>query len=81
MISYNRYLISLAVILSVINAVLAFLGQTKLEIYFIFNALAFLIITLSFRFNPRAMTALHAISAFILIGFIYIAALKVIDML
>ncbi|MDD5702408.1 MAG: hypothetical protein PHU23_10215 [Dehalococcoidales bacterium] len=79
--SYNRYFIVLALTFSVINIILAFLGQARLEVYFIIDALAFLVITLSFRFNARALTALNTVGAVILVGFIYVVALKVIDML
>jgi hypothetical protein len=79
---YNKLIITLVVVLSLINIILAFLGQKQIEIYFVINAIAYLIITLLYtHLNPRARVALSAMSAVIFAGFLVIVTVKVIEIL
>ena len=75
-------ILTIALIFSIINVVLAFLGQNNIEIYFVANAVAFLVITLLYTyFNPRARGALNALSVVIFAGFLVIVAIKVMEIL
>ena len=79
---YNKYIIYLVVASCLINTILAFLGQDSLEIYFVINILAYLIITLLYvYFNPRAKRALNAIGVVLFAGFIVVISLKVIEII
>jgi hypothetical protein len=80
--TFNKLIISLALAFGAIDSFLAFLGQDDLSVYFIGNALAFLIITLIFVYlNPRARSALNALSIIIFAGFLVIVGVKVAEIL
>ena len=77
---YNKYIVSLALASCLINTLLAFFGQNDLEIYFIINILAYLIITLLYiYFNPRARRALNSAGVVLFGGFMVIVVTKVIE--
>jgi hypothetical protein len=79
---FNRLIISLVIVFSLINAFLAFLGQDDISTYFITNAFAYLMITLLFvHLNPRARGALSGVSTVIFASFMVVVALKVIEIL
>jgi len=79
---FNRLIITLAIAFAVINGLLAFLGQTDISVYFIVNAIAYLIITLLYVYlNPRARGSLNAVSGVVFAGFLVIVTLKVIEIL
>jgi hypothetical protein len=79
---FNKYIISLALTSCLINIILAFSGQNNLEIYFIINILAYLIITLLYVYlNPRARKALNTIGIVLFAGFMVIVSLKVIEII
>ncbi|MFC2044598.1 hypothetical protein ACFLT8_05355 [Chloroflexota bacterium] len=79
---YNKYVLSLVVASSLINTLLAVMGQNDLEIYFIINVLAYLVITLLYVYlNPRARKALNAVGIVMFAGFMVIVSLKVIEIL
>ena len=79
---FNNLLITLAIAFAVLNGILAFLGQNDIAVYFIVNAIAYLIITLLYVYlNPRARGALNSVSAVVFAGFLVIVALKVIAIL
>jgi hypothetical protein len=79
---FNRLIISLAIVFGLLNALLAFLGQDDISVYFIINAIAYLVITLLYVYlNPRARGALNAVSAVIFAGFMVIVTMKVIEIL
>ena len=79
---FNRFIISLVIAFGVLNSFLAFLGQKDISIYFVVDALAYLMITLLFVYlNPRAKGALNAVTTVIFSGFMVIVALKVIEIL
>lgn len=80
--AYNKLIVSLALAFGIINSLLAFFGQNDLSVYFIANAIAYLIITLVYVYlNPRARSALNALSMIIFAGFMVIVAVKVVEIL
>ena len=79
---FNRLIISLVIAFAVLNGVMAFLGQSDISVYFIVDAIAFLVITLLYTYlNPRARGALNAVSMVVFAGFLLIVMLKVIEIL
>lgn len=79
---YNRYLLLLILFSCVINVVLAFLGQNDIGVYFIFNVLAFLLITvLTVYFSPGTRKTLSVVSFVFFSGFLVVVALKVMEIL
>ena len=79
---FNRLVITLAIAFGVLNTVMAFMGQKDISVYFIVDAIAFLIITLLYTYlNPRAKGGLNAVSGVVFAGFLVIVALKVIEIL
>ena len=80
--TYNKYIIILAIVTCLINVLLAFLGQDNLEIYFIFNLIAYLVITMLYVYlNPRAKRALSAVGAVAFAGFLVIIVIRVLEIL
>lgn len=79
---YNKLIISLALVFSLINILLAFSGQEDIAIYYILDTVAYLLITLLYVYlNPRARGALDKMGAVVFTGFLIIVALKVIEIL
>ena len=79
---YNKYIVSLALASGLINTSLACLGQNDLEIYFVINIIAYLVITLLYVYlNPRARRALSSVSVVLFTGFMVIVALKTMEIL
>jgi hypothetical protein len=78
---HNKFLITLAVSYGVANAALAWVGQSRLEVYFIVDAIIFLVVALVFGLNSRAMAAIRGIGAFLFLGFLSLVVLKIIEML
>lgn len=79
---YNKLILTIALVLGLIDVCLAAAGQDNIEIYFVANAIAFLVITLLYTyFNPRARSALNTVSAVIFAGFLVIVVIKVMDIL
>ena len=79
---YNKYVISLALVICIINTLLAFFGQNNLEVYFTIDIIAYLVITLLYAYlNPRARRALNSISAVLFGGILVIGVLKAIEIL
>ena len=79
---YNLYVVILALVLCAINILLAVFGQDSLEIYFIANIIAYLVISLLYvHLNPRARSILGTMSRVLFGGFMVIVALKVIEVL
>ncbi len=80
--TYNKLIFALLIAFFLIDIILAILGQNDLSVYFIANAIAYLIITLIFVFvNPRGRAALNALSGVIFAGFLVIVVMKVIEIL
>jgi hypothetical protein len=79
---YNKLIVTLAAVFGFITILLAGLGQKDLEVYFIAYAIAYLVITLLYVYlNRQARAALNALSAIIFAGFLFIVAIKVMEIL
>jgi len=79
---FDRLILSLVISFGVLNTVMAFLGQKDISVYFIVDAIAFLVITLLYTYlNQRARGALNAVSGVVFTGFLVIVVLKVIEIL
>lgn len=79
---YNRLMVYTAISLLAIDVVLAFFGQKDISVYFIANAIAYLVVTLLFTYlNPRSRGGLNGLSAVIFGGFLVIVAIKVVEIL
>lgn len=79
---FNRLIISLVIAFGVANTVMGFTGQTDLSVYYIVDAIVFLVITLLYVYlNPRTRGALNAVSAIVFAGFLVVVILKVIEIL
>lgn len=79
---YNTFIITLTLVSCFIIILLAFFGQDDLQLYFVINTIAFMIITLLYvYFNPRVRKALNTISAVFFTGFLVIVTLKVIEII
>jgi hypothetical protein len=79
---YNKLILTIALVFGIINVCLAAAGQENIQIYYVANAIAFLVITLLYTyFNPRARAALNTVSAVIFAGFLVIVVIKVVDIL
>ncbi|HXY75149.1 MAG TPA: hypothetical protein VEH58_07465 [Dehalococcoidales bacterium] len=79
---YDRYLLTLAIVLSIINIVLAVFNVSNFAGYYIGNVIAFMVITLLFvHFNQQARRALTVVSSILFAGFLVIAIFKVVDIL
>ncbi|MBN2187010.1 MAG: hypothetical protein JW732_06130 [Dehalococcoidia bacterium] len=79
---YNLYIVILALVLCATNILLAAFGQNSLEVYFIANIVAYLIISLLYaHLNPRAKSVLGTMTRVLFGGFLVIVALKVIEVL
>ncbi len=79
---YNKYVVALVLASCLINTLLAFFNQNDLEIYFIINIIAYLLITLLYVYlNPRARGALNTVGAVLFAGFMVIVLLKTMEIL
>ena len=79
---FNRLVIFLVIAFSISDVTLAVLGQNDISVYFIVNAMAYLVITLLYvHLNPRARGGLDALSGVIFAGFLAIVTIKVIEVL
>lgn len=79
---YNKYIILLAVITCLLNVLLAFSGQDRLEIYCTVNLIAYLVITMLYAYlNPGAKRALGAVGAVAFAGFMVIIVIRVLEIL
>ncbi len=79
---YNKYVVSLVLASCLINTLLAFFNQNDLEIYFVLNIIAYLLITLLYVYlNPRARRALNTVGAVLFAGFMVIVVIEVMEIL
>ncbi|MBN1188897.1 MAG: hypothetical protein JXA46_04020 [Dehalococcoidales bacterium] len=79
---YNKLIFTLAAVFGCITVLLTCLGQKDLAVYFIAYAIAYLVITLLYVYlNRKARAALNALSAVIFAGFLFIVAVKVMEIL
>jgi hypothetical protein len=74
----NKLILALAVAFSIINIVLALMGQDDLAIYFILDCVAYFVVVLAFiNLNPGAKGVLNRMSVVLFVGFIVTVALKI----
>ena len=79
---YNLYVVTLVLVFSLINIILALAGQEELEVYFTVNIIAYLVVSLLYVYlNPRARRILNTMGGVLFGGFLVIVALKVIEIL
>ena len=72
----------LALAFGLLNSLLALLGTEDIQIYYIANLVAFLVITLLYVYlNPRARGALTVVTLIFFAGFGVIVLFKIIDVL
>ena len=77
---YNKYIISLVIVSSLINISLAFLGQNDLGLYSTINIIAYLVITFLYAYlNPRARRVLNTTATVLFAGFMVIVVLKAME--
>ncbi len=75
-------MIYLALAFAAVNYMLAYVGQKDIQVYFILDLIAYLVITLLYVYlNPRARGALTTVSVVFFAGFGVIVALKIVDIL
>jgi uncharacterized membrane protein YgdD (TMEM256/DUF423 family) len=74
---YNRFILSLAVAFSLINILLASLGQEDLAVYFNANAIVYMVVALAHaNLNQKAQTSVKILGTLIFIGSIVTVALR-----
>ena len=77
---YNRYILTLALLFTIINVIMISLGQKSLDVYFAVLAIASLVVSLLYvHFSPGARRALNAVAVAFFAGFLVVVALKVIN--
>jgi peptidoglycan/LPS O-acetylase OafA/YrhL len=79
---FNRYILLLVLVASIINGFLAFIGQDDLSVYFTVNVIAYLVITILHAYlNPRARKSLSTIAIVLFVGFMAMVIIKSIDII
>lgn len=75
---YNRYIISLALLLTLTTVIMAAYGQNSLDVYFTVYLIEALALTEIYVYlNPKARKALSLITGVLFIGFVGIVAFEV----
>ena len=75
---YNRYVISVAIVLLITTVLLVSAGQSSLDVYYSFYVVEALIITeLYVYFNKRSRRALHTVSICLFAGFIIVLGIQI----
>ena len=79
---YNQYLIFLVLVSCLIDIFLAFVKQNDIAVYFTFNVIAYLTITVLFIFfSPKTRRVLSLVSVVYLAGFTIVVVLKMLRIL
>ncbi|MFQ5873369.1 MAG: hypothetical protein ACE5JL_06170 [Dehalococcoidia bacterium] len=79
---YDRYIVSLALLLTLTTVILAAYGESRLDLYFtVYLIEALVLVELYVYFSPRARRGLNVVSAILLAGFIVIVVLAVAEIL
>jgi hypothetical protein len=79
---FNRLMIYLALAFATVNSLLAMVGQKDIQVYFILDLIAYLVVTLLFVYlNPRARGALTTVSTVFFSAFGVIVVLKIVSIL
>jgi hypothetical protein len=78
----NSIILILAAVFSIIDLILISSGNRDIGVYFILNAIAYLIITLFyFNLNSDSRAVFNLINVVILAGFLAVMAIKIIELL
>jgi hypothetical protein len=78
---YHKFFITLAAVLCIANIILGIFGQQEFGVYFTIDAVAFILVVLSFNLDSNAMTKLRPLGAILFIGFLMIIIFKIYKML
>ena len=79
---YNRYIASLALLLTLTTVILAAFGQDNLDIYYTVYVIEALALTeLYVYFSPRARRGLNVVSGILFAGFMVIVGLAVAEII
>jgi hypothetical protein len=79
---FNKIILSLAITFTLINLLLALFNQNDFTVYYVLNALAYLILAWLFIIgDPKTKSAFNAMSLIIFAGFLVILAYKITTML
>jgi len=79
---YNRYILTITILLLVTTVVLAALGQNSLKFYYILYLVEALIVTeLYVHFSAKARHELNLVSSVLLVGFLAVLSLEIIKIL
>jgi hypothetical protein len=75
---YNRYIVSVAILLLITTVLLVATGQSSLDVYYSLYVVEALIVTELFvYFNKRSRRALHSVSICLFLGFLTVLAIQV----
>jgi hypothetical protein len=75
---YNRYVVSVAILLLITTVLLVATGQSSLDVYYSLYVVEALIVTELFvYFNKRSRRALHSVSICLFLGFLTVLAIQV----
>ena len=79
---YNRYIIALALVLTLTTVIIASFGQDSLDVYYTVYAIEALALTeIYVYFTPRARRGLSVVSGILLVGFMVIVGLAVAEII
>jgi len=79
---YNRYIISLALVLTLTTVILASFGHDDLDIYYTAYVIEALALTeLYVYFSPRARRGLNVVSGILFAGFMVIVGITVAEII
>ncbi len=79
---YNRYIITVAILLIVTTAILAAFGINSLGIYYVIYIIeAFIVTELYKQFSPRARRGLNIVSIILFGGFLPVIILQFVKLL
>ena len=79
---YNRYILFLALLLLLTTGILSAVGENRLDLYFSIYVIESLILTeLYLYLNPKARRGLSRVNYILFAGFLFIVALKVVEIL
>ena len=79
---YNRYIISLALILTLTTVILASFGHDSLDIYYTVYVIEALALTeLYVYFSPRAGRGLNVVSGILFAGFMVVVGIAVAEVI
>ena len=80
---YNRFIVSLAVVFGITNALLALSGQDDLSVYFSVDSIVYIATALFYtdQVNLKARAAIYRLSAIIFSVFLIVLVFKLVEIL